>query len=272
MDLILTSKADPGSETILTQLLTLTEWDVIGEYDGLPVLRNDKYFIVSITKRHIFAEGEDDKIRNALGIEFDTIIVASRHKSVTGRRTLTVHPVGNYKDADFGGKPKTLGIPSPNKMTQALRILSVNAKELDYGVCYEVTHHGPFIRTPLFFIEIGSTENEWGDEEAGKAIAKTILDITDPDYDVAVGVGGGHYAPRFTEVAMDRRIAFGHMIPNYALDGIDKEMVKMAIKVSGAKLVYIHRKSMKKSVMREWWAFFEGLGLKVVRTKDLLQL
>ena len=39
----------------------------------------------------------------------DLIIFASKHKSESGKPTLTAHPCGNWNDkADFGGKPRTL--------------------------------------------------------------------------------------------------------------------------------------------------------------------
>ena len=33
-----------------------------------------------------------------------------------------------------------------------------------------------------------------------------------------MGIGGGHYAPRFTEVSLTKRISFGHMLPVHAFD------------------------------------------------------
>src|SRR5208337_602698 len=45
-----------------------------------------------------------------------------------------------------------------------------------YRVSYEVTHHGPTsLSIPLFFDETASTEKEWGDPVAGRAVAEAVL-------------------------------------------------------------------------------------------------
>ena len=48
-------------------------------------------------------------------------IFVSRHRSKTGEPTLTTHPIGNFAEAKFGGRPKTLVKSSPKLMTHLLR-------------------------------------------------------------------------------------------------------------------------------------------------------
>jgi len=109
----------------------------------------------------------------------------------------------------------------PRMMTLALLFLRHYARDLDFQISFETTHHGPYLETPTFFIEIGSDENAWPEVEPAKAIARVILDldksdITDED-EVGIGVGGGHYAPRHTDFIERMKASIGHMVPNYAL-------------------------------------------------------
>ena len=138
----------------------------------------------------------------------------------------------------------------------------------DFEVSFEVSHHGPLTGVPTFFIEIGSSENEWNIPEAGKLLADVIMELLEsigsdegsgngvsvnedpgtgdsgddrtgdgmPGRTMGVGIGGGHYAPRFTDAAMEMGIDFGHMIPGYALKNLDGEMAREMIlrSVTGA--------------------------------------
>jgi D-aminoacyl-tRNA deacylase len=88
-----------------------------------------------------------------------------------------------------------------------------------------------------------------------------------------VGVGGGHYAPRFTEVALKFKANFGHMLPIYQMEERDDEdiirMVKDACAATDTKTVYLHRKSMKKPEERRVAALIESAGFEIVSSKDL---
>ncbi|MFQ6060765.1 MAG: D-aminoacyl-tRNA deacylase, partial [Thermoplasmata archaeon] len=150
------------------------------------------------------------------------------------------------------------------------RNLKLSSRGLDYKVSFEATHHGPYLGTPAFFIEIGSDEGCWQEESAGRAIAEAILSIKPEREPIAIGVGGGHYAPRMTDVALECRLSFGHIIPSYALRDIKEEMLEKAVeKTSGAENVYFHRKAMRKSQYRELKVWFEEHGLVPLRQKDI---
>ncbi len=200
--------------------------------------------------------------------------------------SLTVHPIGNYKEASFGGKQQTLVPCSPHLMTALVRLINNNLKEttLKYQVCFEVTHHGPYLETPTLFVEVGSTENEWNKSEPAKIIAQSLLELLkkyryegdfSDDIPVLIGVGGGHYAPRFTDVVFEKNAAFGHMIPKYQLDmeNIEFEIFEKALKQTpNAKGIYIHKKSFKKSQVTEYKKLFEKNGISVISSKELADL
>ncbi|MCK5548182.1 MAG: D-aminoacyl-tRNA deacylase [Thermoplasmata archaeon] len=268
----MTSKEDEAGMNILAQLLEKTDWAEVGSYEGNPCYSAEDFVIVTTNEYHLYCDNIDLALKNKLALTPEVVIFASKHRSESGTSTLTVHPIGNFSSAEFGGKERALVPSCPGMMTSALRILKTKAEKarLDYKVSFEVTHHGPYLETPTFFIEIGSLAPQWGDEEAAEVIAETILETKAEDYPVAVGVGGGHYTPRFTDVAMANRISFGHMIPNYALEKADDAMLETAIeRTPKASIVYFHRKSMKKPEYRRLKEWFESKGLSAVREGDL---
>ena len=162
---------------------------------------------------------------------------------------------------------------SPHLMTSMLRRLAKEAANLDYQVSFEVTHHGPHLSTPAIYIEIGSDESMWDDREAAAAIARTVLQSREEKHPSVIGIGGGHYAPRFTEAALTRKVSFGHMVPNYALKGADadsaREIITRALDRSGTSTAYIHRKSMKRSEATSLRSMLSRMGVEVVEGKDL---
>jgi D-aminoacyl-tRNA deacylase len=243
-----------------------------------------KFMMVRIDQRHLEYDHLDKDINEELGLKPETIIYASRHKSASNMRTLTVHPIGNFGEASeyAGGEAETLGVSSPHLMTEAYRILYAKVKEseLEYPVSFEATHHGPYLTTPTFFIEIGSDEKAWADSEAAELIADTLFEldiknILDKKLPVAIGVGGGHYAPRISDVARAKKVVFGHIIPSYAIgkdiDHIisDKLLIQVIEKTPSAKLVYFHRKALKKPVYIKLKDWFTSQGLEAVRSGDL---
>src|SRR5438046_10470461 len=81
-------------------------------------------------------------------------------------------------------------------MTAALRGLRHAGRALGYEVTFEATHHGPYLTSPTFFIEQGSTAREWVDREASRAIARVLLDLRPLDDPIALALGGGPCLPR----------------------------------------------------------------------------
>ena len=287
--LIISSTIDPASINIKKSLLEQSIWDESGTFNGNTVYHHStmkNVIIVTINDSKILHENLDKEVKDVLGIEAKQAIFISRHTSKTGKPTLTVHPIGNYGKAEFGGESKILTKTSPRLMTHLLRLLKKNAKQakLYHKVCFEVTHHGPYLDIPTLFIEVGSNEEEWAKQEPAAVVAKSVLELLDSyhyeedfsdDMAVLLGIGGGHYAPRFTDVALEKKVAFGHMIPMHQIDAgnIDDEMFEQALlKTPNVKGAYIHRKSMKKSQVTEFKNIFEKKGIPVISSKELEDL
>jgi D-aminoacyl-tRNA deacylase len=270
MKLIVVSKNDTASLNISKNLLDLKEWKEEGEFSGNPLRAYEDFLMATINDEHLSHDGLDREFRESTGLEPEVMIFASRHKSASALRSFTVHTPGNFSKAEMGGKSGELVPSSPIYKTNALRNLKELAKNMDHSVSYEATHHGPYLETPAFYIEIGSDETCWVEEKAGRIIAEAILSLTSDKDPVAIGVGGGHYAPRHTDVALKNRLCFGHIIANYALESITEEMLGKAIdRTPDAEYVYFHRKAMKKSQYRELKAWFEDRGLQAVSQKDI---
>ena len=287
--LIISSTEDPASTNIKNSLLEQTTWDEHGTFYNSPVFRHasmNNLVIVTIPDKKIRHENIDTEIYEQLHIEPKIAIFLSRHRSKMGEPTLTVHPIGNFGDAKFGGKPKTLIPAAPRMMTHLLRLIKKNLQptDLKYQVCYEVTHHGPFLKIPTLFVEVGSTEIQWQQKEPASIIASSLLELLAKyhyeeeypnDIPVLLGIGGGHYAPRFTEVALAKKIAFGHMIPTYQIDGgnIDDEILEKTIQATpNINGVYLHKKELKKSQVTHYRNWFENKGISIISSKNLPDL
>jgi len=287
--LIISSTRDPASVNIKKALLKQTNWEEIDTFNKNTVYRHSEMkdiLIITINDRKITHENLDREVEEKLGIKPKQAIFISRHTSKTGKPTLTTHPIGNYGEAQFGGETKTLCKSSPRLMAHLLRLMKKNAKQtqLEHQICLEVTHHGPHMNIPSLFVEIGSTEEEWEKVEPADTIAKSILELLNSyhyeedlpsDILVLIGIGGGHYAPRFTDVILEKKAAFGHMIPRYHIDAgnIDGEMFEKALQATpNVKAVYLHRKSLKKAQIREYREWFEERGVPAISSKELSYL
>jgi len=286
---IISSLIDPASINIKDRLIEQSKWEENDTFDKNPVFINTNQKdvqLITINNRKITRENIDIEIEEKLNIKPKVVLFISRHTSKMKKPTLTVHPIGNYGKAEFGGKPRTVVKSSPHLMTNLLRLIKKNYSKtnLEYEVCFEVTHHGPYLQKPTLFVEIGSTEKEWENKESAAIIAKSILElIQDKHYEedyskkipVLMGVGGGHYAPRFTDIINERQAVFGHMIPTYQINAgiIDEEMLDKTIaSTPNLKGVYIHKKALKKSQISEIKNCFLDRSIPVISSKDLPQL
>ncbi len=270
MILIATSLADPASTAILGHLLQTERWAEVGSFDGNPAYQRGERTIVALKDSALYRDHLDREVQRTRGVKPELIIYVSRHRSESGMRSLTVHPIGNLGEAQLGGRPRKLVPTVPHWMTQALRLLKRKAEGLDFAVSFEATHHGPYLETPAFYIEVGSDEVAWVDKGATSAIAEVLSEVNPAENPVAIGLGGGHYVPRITDVALDRRVSFGHMIPSYALQNLSRSMLQQALQRSpGASLAYIHRKAIKGELRRRVTAMVESQGVRVVRQSDL---
>lgn len=163
---------------------------------------------------------------------FDYIVVLSRHRAESGRKTLSVHHPGNPTREAHGGEPLRLAIAYPALAWELLRAYARISSEQGlegYEVTLEATHHGPTsLEVPVVFIEIGSTEVEWRDEKARYAMAYTVVDVLSrrPGSCRAVAaIGGPHYPSRYTRYSLEGDMCFGHIIARHSIASEHLEIV-----------------------------------------------
>jgi D-aminoacyl-tRNA deacylase len=102
---------------------------------------------------------------------------------------------------------------------------------LNYEVSYECTHHGPSLDVPTMFAELGSSPEQWKDLKAAEVVAYAAMFavLNETKHLTVLGVGGPHYHARFTKIALSTPVAFGHILPKYAVPHVDNEMVKQCV-------------------------------------------
>jgi len=243
--------------------------------------REDRRWVGKIAEKEVLLVHRQEDILYCNDLEKfylpELIIFASRHSSATGERTLTVHISGNFGEAKYGGLPRTLSIAPPHHLKAALLKLSEmkNKLGLNYEVSQEQTHHGPTPLCSSFFIEIGSSEKQWKDENAGLAVAQAIIDVLhleSKDWRVAAGFGGGHYAPKFSEINLNSDIAVGHIASKYAVPLLDELMLKQIVSrtLGKLKLFIIDWKGVKSEERSRIIQFAENNGIETLKTKDVL--
>ncbi len=246
MRLIVTSKTDIAGSNIYRALSRDYGFTNAGEFEGSPIFKKGNVLLIATRKNQVTAEHLDRHFTP------EYYVFASRHRSVSEERTLTVHVPGNLtEEAKVGGRPREIACAAPDAMKTALIMLAkIRAEQgLDYKVSMEVTHHGPTdLMRPVLFVEVGSTEKEWNDPVAVDAVAKAALAAAEnqTSYEKGIGIGGNHYAPRHTHFVLESKSALGHLIPSYALDSFDKWMFEMAVEKSGATFCFLDWKGMKR--------------------------
>jgi D-aminoacyl-tRNA deacylase len=168
--------------------------------------------------------------------DVELVTFISKHSSESGTPTLSVHVPGNLGEAELGGLPRKVSVAPANAMREALKTLAKLKEEMDlnYEVSYECTHHGPSLDVPTMFVELGSSLAQWSDLRAadavGRAAIEGVAEFGRPEMKAVLGIGGTHYNAKFTRMALQNDVAFGHMIPKYAVASIDEETLSHCVK------------------------------------------
>jgi D-aminoacyl-tRNA deacylase len=248
---IVCSRADEASEHITEHLLSAAEWtehvdeNRPAEAGGGTYHRTEGAVLRTFEDLHLELERPAD----AFG-EIDWLAFASRHSGDTGP-LLTAHVTGNFGEAKYGGTDGGLARAAPAAMKRVVDGLAEHAPE-DYDVGIECTHHGPSeVGAPSLFVELGSGPDEWDDPDGARAVARAILDARDAPAQLPrespdaprrqlVGIGGGHYAPRFTRILRETDWAVGHVAADWCLDAMgapaeNRDVLDSAFERSGAE-------------------------------------
>jgi len=197
------------------------------------------------------------------------IIFVSRHSSKSGTPTLSVHTPGNIGEAFLGGISRKVSISPASAMKAALIELKAARDEMNlpYEVSYECTHHGPSLDIPAMFVELGSTHEQWRDQKAAEAVARGAIAAAENKtiYPAALGIGGQHYNEKFTRIALTSDIAFGHMIPKYALSYADEYIIRECVKrtVERVDKIVLDWKGIRGEDKQPLLEILKNIGLKI---------
>ncbi|MEL9991744.1 MAG: D-aminoacyl-tRNA deacylase [Thermoproteus sp.] len=194
----------------------------------------------------------EDELKK-LGIRH--LVVPSRHEMAKPRPMMTAHTPG---------VAPSLSVAHAGLKSWLFRRIC-SAKPEEYDCSMEATHHGPNTdEVSVTFIEIGSTEREWKDERALKALASAVEDM--PSYEpggapVAMTVGDLHYSLA-TQDVLQGLIDLGHVVHK---DVVTADLVLEALykHVEKPQKVIVYKKSIKGPVRRGVLDVLKGAEIEI---------
>jgi D-aminoacyl-tRNA deacylase len=243
---IVVSRDDRASVHIGEQLLAQADWENAAD-DSRPdadgggrYYRSGPYELREFDALHI----NIDDPAPAFSEEPELLVFVSRHSGETGA-LLTGHFTGNFGTAEYGGRDRELTEAAPSALSAYVSALEAHAPA-GYDVAIEGTHHGPTgLDTPSMFAELGSGDEQWDDPAGARAVAQAVLSLRGvaPHRErQLVGIGGGHYAPRFSRVVQETPWAVGHIASDWQLEELGdprtaeaRTLIESAFDRSGAE-------------------------------------
>ncbi len=224
MHLIIASRADRASMSMANYLLENVSF---GEVDKDTYQQGD-YSLRFIEKSHLnydtLPEGE-----KGLTADISDVTFLSSHSSKAQIKSLTAHPTGNFQAAMLGGRERALSLSSPARMTSALKTLISSYNGNGFEITLEATHHGPYLEIPNYYLEIGTTEKEWGNVDALEAVREAVFAEENQNAPNFVGAGGGHYMPKVTRYVTENEVNVGHLISKHPQESITAKQVQEAV-------------------------------------------
>lgn len=202
-------------------------------------------YLLLTPNKSVYVEHIDVEIEDALSTPIDALIFLTKHDSKSGRPSFSVHTQGNWNKNELGGNPKEIAVcPVILKhiLFKQLELQNTKSKLDGFEVVNECTHHGPSIAVPSMFIEIGSTQKEWVDANAGEVLANALnagltiysgeLDANYATKPTIIGLGGTHTCSNFARLVSEEKVLLSHVCPTYAIDTLTADMIKQAISKS----------------------------------------
>ena len=314
--LIIVNGNDIASVVQARALLEKGNWEKGDLVENCETWHLEEVYLWWLGGNVLFENNLDKRWSNETNIIPDEIIFPSRHSSKSGIPSLTLHYIGvphlsSSENPPFGGKPGKAPPPNP-RLAAWFRLLNKKYHQSqigrDFELTLETTHHGPWLETPSMYIEIGSDAKEWGRIDAAQILADVIweglgLDGTlgkgcwsnskPSSNQVIICLGGGHYAPRHTSLALNDDVWLGHLLANYSLPmqkpdvevtrdpltwpkgnwiaSIEEAISSTKMAYEGAKIcAYLDRKSFKGWQRRAIVYFLESKDIFVGRTTDFV--
>jgi D-aminoacyl-tRNA deacylase len=178
----------------------------------------------------LYLDNLDEKYPNT-----SCFIFLSQHRSEANVPALTCHSTGNFGINNYGGRENELGICYPWIQKQYLIELN-NKKDIvpNYDIIIESTHHGPTsLKKPILFVEIGSTREQWTDENAASIVCDSLLTVLEKKQGacekVAVGLGGNHYPTKFNKILLESEYGLGPIAAKHDLPYLNNSFIVQMI-------------------------------------------
>ena len=306
---MISSKSDSASMKLYDAVMRLEGWNNpisldIGDYY---IHDCGRVYLLLIEEIHVKADHIDTLFVEKTDLMVEEVFILSRHVSNSNTPAMTLHAIGipgilpYGEDGKAGGKNGIL-VPPGRYFASLFRRMNELARvkflDSDFDLTLESTHHGPVLTYPTLYIEIGSTEIEWSRDDVADCWAEIISDVLgmfdlessnfNPESDVMIGFGGGHYAPRHKAVIINSDINLGHIIANYSLifdnknedqfpSGPWSECIRNAVDSTRISFpnnnifAHLDRKSFKSWERNAIINKLEELGIEIRRGKQILQ-
>jgi D-aminoacyl-tRNA deacylase len=183
---------------------------------------------------------------SALYPQANAFIFLSKHQSDSCIPTLTCHFTGNFStESPYGGYPRQIAIAYPSLLKAYLKTINAARQKVSgYDVIIEATHHGPTsIDKPVMFVELGSSEKQWVDNNAASVICEALLGVLENGFErckkVGIALGGTHYPQKFNKLLLESDFALAAVASKHNLDAIDHEMLAQMVEKSSEKVTHI---------------------------------
>ena len=236
---IVASSTEPGSSTLAAALVKGQGFQSTGvSLLGKPVYQRGSYLLFFFDGR-IIEPPDLDSYFNP-----QAYIFLSKHAAESGIASLTAHTTGNFSGkAEVGGRPREMGRADPNLLKNYLLSLSKRRRSAEgYEITMEATHHGPTsLAKPVLFVEIGSSERNWGDEAAAAVVAEALMESLEESRTwekVAIGFGGTHYPGKFNQLLLEGDVALSFAVPKHSLEEVDEAMMGEMLRKTSAPVRY----------------------------------
>jgi len=222
---LVASSVNPASKTIASALIRKHRFESTGVVFGSSDLyQSGSVILATMDSEIIFPPDLDAFFRP------QAYVFLSTHRSESGIPSLTVHTTGNFTDKEvLGARPREMGVVDPDLQKNYFIALNERKSQLDgYEITIEATHHGPTsLKRPVLFVELGSSEKQWGDSHAAEVISDALMAslASGKKWDkVALAFGGTHYPQKFNKVLLEEDYALSAVVTKRYLEWIDGEM------------------------------------------------
>jgi D-aminoacyl-tRNA deacylase len=183
-------------------------------------------------------------------------VFISRHEMTNPRPMLTVHAPGPWPD---------VSVSNPRLATAIFRALCRLAPE-PFACAFEATHHPPSTSSvSATFVEVGSTEREWGDRRAVEALMCAVSEALGRERGGGVPtmvIGDLHYSTAASD-ALRGEIDIGHVVPRYASVTAEDVLRAREKHTESVKRAVVFRKGVRNPLRAEVVRLLKERGVEV---------